>query len=211
MNLSEIRKEYTFKSLDIKDVSLDPLRQFSNWFQEAVDAEAQEVNAMCLSTLGINGYPNGRIVLLKEVDHGFVFFTNYESEKGQELAALPKASLTFFWAELERQVRVSGDLEKISSAESDAYFFSRPLGSQIGAWTSPQSKAIPDREFLEKRLQEMEHRFSEEKLSRPPHWGGYRLNPIQIEFWQGRPSRLHDRIRYEKSESENWIISRLAP
>lgn len=211
MNLSEIRKEYTLKSLDIKDVSLDPLRQFSHWFQEAVDAEALEVNAMCLSTLGINGYPNGRIVLLKEVDHGFVFFTNYESEKGQELAALPKASLTFFWAELERQVRVSGDLEKISSAESDAYFFSRPLGSQIGAWTSPQSKAIPDREFLEKRLQEMEQRFSEEKLSRPPHWGGYRLNPIQIEFWQGRPSRLHDRIRYEKSESENWIISRLAP
>ncbi|TNF40052.1 MAG: pyridoxamine 5'-phosphate oxidase, partial [Cytophagales bacterium] len=160
MKLSDIRKDYTLKSLDISDVSTDPFRQFSLWFDEAVDSEALEVNAMCLSTLGLDGYPSGRIVLLKGVDEGFVFFTNYSSAKGKEIEAMPKASLTFFWAELERQVRIVGDLEKISEAESDEYFFSRPVGSQIGAWTSPQSQRIENREVLAERNKQLEDRFS---------------------------------------------------
>lgn len=211
MKLSEIRKEYTIKSLDFNDVSFDPLQQFRVWLDEAIDSEVPEVNAMCLSTLGLNGFPNARIVLLKEMDHGFVFFTNYESEKGQEIAANPKASLTFFWPELERQVRIMGQIEKVSAQESDAYFDSRPKGSQLGAWTSPQSQIIENREELNSRLESMEKRFSAEPISRPPHWGGYRLLPIRIEFWQGRASRLHDRISYQKQANGNWDISRLAP
>ncbi|OOG73653.1 pyridoxamine 5'-phosphate oxidase [Algoriphagus sp. A40] len=211
MKLSEIRKEYSIKSLDINDVSFDPFHQFRVWLDEAIDSEVPEVNAMCLSTIGLNGFPNGRIVLLKEMDHGFVFFTNYESEKGQEIAENPKASLTFFWPELERQVRIMGELEKVKSDESDKYFHSRPMGSQIGAWTSPQSKEIADRKELEKKLEEMEKRFLAEPISRPLHWGGYRLMPFRIEFWQGRPSRLHDRICYKKQENGEWSIARLAP
>lgn len=211
MKLSEIRKEYTIKSLDLNDVSLDPFLQFRVWLDEAIDSEVPEVNAMCLSTLGLNGFPNGRIVLLKEMDHGFVFFTNYESEKGQEILANPKGSLTFFWPELERQVRIMGSLEKVSEQESDTYFHSRPKGSQIGAWTSPQSRKIENREELSSRMEKVEERFALETMSRPPHWGGYRLLPIRIEFWQGRPSRLHDRICYELKSESNWILSRLAP
>ncbi|SEG29492.1 pyridoxamine 5'-phosphate oxidase [Algoriphagus boritolerans] len=211
MKLSEIRKEYTIKSLDFNDVSFDPLQQFRVWLDEAIDSEVPEVNAMCLSTLGLNGFPNARIVLLKELDHGFVFFTNYESEKGQEIAANPKASLTFFWPDLERQVRIMGEIEKVSAQESDAYFNSRPKGSQLGAWTSPQSQIIENREELNSRLESMEKRFSTEPISRPPHWGGYRLLPIRVEFWQGRPSRLHDRICYQKQAKGNWDIFRLAP
>lgn len=211
MKLSEIRKEYTIKSLDVNDVSFDPLLQFRVWLDEAIDSEVHEVNAMCLSTLGLNGFPNARIVLLKELDHGFVFFTNYESEKGQEIKANPKASLTFFWPELERQVRIMGSIEKVSAKESDAYFLSRPKGSQIGAWTSPQSTTLADREELNRRLEEMEMRFSTEPLIRPEFWGGYRLLPFKIEFWQGRPNRLHDRICYEKESNGSWKISRLAP
>lgn len=211
MKLSEIRKEYTIKSLDVNDVSFDPLLQFRVWLDEAIDSEVHEVNAMCLSTLGLNGFPNARIVLLKELDHGFVFFTNYESEKGQEIKANPKASLTFFWPELERQVRIMGSIEKVSAKESDAYFLSRPKGSQIGAWTSPQSTTLADRDELNRRLEEMEMRFSTEPLIRPEFWGGYRLLPFKIEFWQGRPNRLHDRICYEKESNGSWKISRLAP
>ncbi|MFN3996420.1 pyridoxamine 5'-phosphate oxidase [Algoriphagus sp.] len=211
MKLSDIRKEYTIKSLDFNDVSFDPFHQFKVWLDEAIDSEVPEVNAMCLSTLGLNGFPNGRIVLLKEMDHGFVFFTNYESEKGQEIEANPKASLTFFWPELERQVRVMGQIEKVSEQESDIYFHSRPKNSQIGAWTSPQSKVIADRSELNLRMEKMEERFSIEPITRPPHWGGFRLLPFKIEFWQGRPSRLHDRICYEKQEGGKWEISRLAP
>lgn len=211
MKLSEIRKEYTIKSLDINDVSFDPFHQFRVWLDEAIDSEVPEVNAMCLSTIGLNGFPNARIVLLKEMDHGFVFFTNYESEKGQEIAANPKASLTFFWPELERQVRIMGELEKVSAEESDKYFHSRPMGSQIGAWASPQSKEIVNREELTARLEDLEKRFATETITRPPNWGGYRLLPFRIEFWQGRPSRLHDRICFKKQENENWAISRLAP
>lgn len=211
MKLSEIRKEYTIKSLDFNDVSFDPFHQFRVWLDEAIDSEVPEVNAMCLSTLGLNGFPNARIVLLKEMDHGFVFFTNYESEKGQEIQANPKASLTFFWPELERQVRIMGQIEKVSEKESDVYFHSRPKGSQIGAWTSPQSKTIVNREELNVRLEAMEKRFSSESITRPSNWGGYRLLPMRIEFWQGRPSRLHDRICYQKQADSSWEISRLAP
>jgi pyridoxamine 5'-phosphate oxidase len=211
MKLSEIRKEYTIKSLDFNDVSFDPFNQFRVWLDEAIDSEVPEVNAMCLSTLGMNGFPNARIVLLKEMDHGFVFFTNYESEKGREIAANPKASLTFFWPELERQVRIMGLIEKVSNKESDEYFLSRPKGSQIGAWTSPQSATLADRSELNRRLEEMEKRFSSEQLTRPDFWGGYRLLPFKIEFWQGRPSRLHDRICYEKQSDGSWKIFRLAP
>lgn len=211
MRLADIRNDYTLKSLEISDVSIDPIRQFKLWMEEAIDAEALEVNAMCLSTLGLDGFPNGRIVLLKELDHGFVFFTNYESEKGIELQANPKASLTFLWAEIERQVRIIGEVSKISEQESDAYFFSRPYGSQIGAWASPQSKVISGREVIEENQHALEEKFTPSTMVRPPHWGGYRLIPHRMEFWQGRPSRLHDRISYTKESSGDWKIVRLAP
>jgi pyridoxamine 5'-phosphate oxidase len=210
MNISSIRKDYTFKTLEIEDIKDNPIDQFHLWLQEAINAEALEVNAMTLSTLGLDGFPNGRIVLLKELDSGFVFFTNYESEKGKELENSPKASLTFFWAELERQVRIIGHVEKISEEESDIYFFSRPIGSQIGAWTSPQSKKILSREVLDQMKEDVESEFLSKPMSRPPHWGGFRLIPTKIEFWQGRPSRLHDRLLYEKKDVK-WEISRLAP
>ncbi|MFC3414550.1 pyridoxamine 5'-phosphate oxidase [Algoriphagus hitonicola] len=211
MDIASIRKEYSFKSLDKNDVHDDPMVQFKDWMKEAIDSQVLEANAMTLSTLGANGYPNARIVLLKEVDHGFVFFTNYESEKGQELIRNPQAALTFFWAELERQVRVLGKVEKISPEESDEYYFSRPLGSQIGAWTSPQSEKIASREILDQKLKEMEDKFAKEEIKRPPFWGGFRLIPHKIEFWQGRPSRLHDRVLYENITPSHWEISRLAP
>jgi len=210
MNISAIRKDYALKSLEISNISKNPFEQFHIWLQEAINSKALEVNAMTLSTLGLDGFPNGRIVLLKGIDSGFVFFTNYESQKGKELENSPKASLTFFWPELERQVRVNGTVEKISSEESDEYFFSRPLGSQIGAWASPQSKKIPSRELLEQMKLDVEKEFSNKTIQRPPHWGGFRLTPNKIEFWQGRPSRLHDRLIFELNK-ESWEISRLAP
>ncbi len=211
MKISSIRKEYTLKSLDIEEVSSSPINQFREWFGEALRSEVLEVNAMSLSTMGLDGFPNGRIVLLKELDHGFVFFTNYQSEKGRELEALGKGALTFYWAELERQIRIKGVIEKVSAEESDAYFFSRPYASQVGAWSSPQSQQIQSREILEKRQEEIEGKFNNESMVRPEHWGGYRLLPSKIEFWQGRQSRLHDRILYEKAEDNSWGISRLAP
>lgn len=210
MDISSIRKDYSLRSLEISDVNANPLIQFQKWFDEALNSEVLEVNAMCLSTLGLDGFPNGRIVLLKGVDSGFVFFTNYESQKGLELESDPNASMTFFWAELERQIRVKGRIEKISPEESDAYFYSRPLGSQIGAWVSPQSKIIASREVLEENQHKIEQELEDTPIKRPQHWGGYRLIANQIEFWQGRPSRLHDRIRFDL-ESGNWKISRLAP
>lgn len=210
MDISAIRKDYTLKSLDINDVNIDPIAQFNAWFEEAVAAQVLEVNAMTISTIGLDGNPNARIVLLKELDHGFVFFTNYESEKGQEIQQSNTAALTFFWPELERQVRIRGKIEKVSSQESDKYFFSRPYGSQIGAWTSPQSKVLSSREELSLKQIAIEQKFSEESMHRPAHWGGYRLLPISVEFWQGRPSRLHDRIKYELKEKV-WEITRLAP
>lgn len=210
MDISSIRKDYSLRSLEISDVNANPLIQFQKWFDEALNSEVLEVNAMCLSTLGLDGFPNGRIVLLKGVDSGFVFFTNYESQKGLELESDPNASMTFFWAELERQIRVKGRIEKISPEESDVYFYSRPLGSQIGAWVSPQSKIIASREVLEENQHKIEQELEDTPIKRPQHWGGYRLIANQIEFWQGRPSRLHDRIRFDL-ESGNWKISRLAP
>jgi pyridoxamine 5'-phosphate oxidase len=210
MEISSIRKEYTLKSLDLEGLNPNPIAQFKIWLQEALASEVLEVNAMTLSTIGLDGSPNGRIVLLKEVDTGFVFFTNYQSEKGKEIEVSGKASLTFFWAELERQVRIKGVVTKIAESESDAYFFSRPIGSQIGAWTSPQSQKIESREILDQRQQEVEMRFQKEPMIRPAHWGGYRLVPSSVEFWQGRPSRLHDRVSY-KIENEGWSMGRLAP
>ncbi|PZX46044.1 pyridoxamine 5'-phosphate oxidase [Algoriphagus chordae] len=210
MDISAIRKDYSIKTLDISHVNDNPITQFHSWFEEAVKAEVLEVNAMTISTLGLDGIPNGRIMLLKGVDTGFVFFTNYQSEKGQELEKTKAASLTFFWPELERQVRVRGKVEKVSSEESDSYFFSRPIGSQIGAWVSPQSQVISSREDINTRKLEIEKQFADKALTRPPHWGGYRLMASSIEFWQGRPSRLHDRIKYELKD-EKWIINRLAP
>lgn len=211
MNISSIRKEYTLKSLGIEEVSPSPLTQFREWFGEALRSEVLEVNAMSLSTMGLDGFPNGRIVLLKELDHGFVFFTNYQSEKGRELEAMGKGALTFYWAELERQIRIKGSIEKISAEESDAYFFSRPYASQVGAWTSPQSQTITSREELDRRQLEIERKFSLDPITRPEHWGGYRLLPFKMEFWQGRESRLHDRILYQKMEDNSWEITRLAP
>ena len=211
MILADIRKDYTLKSLEIQDVANDPLQQFRHWMEEAIQAEALEVNAMCLSTISKDGFPNSRIVLLKELDEGFVFFTNYESSKGKELASSPKASLTFFWPEIERQVRVVGTVGKISEKESDTYFFSRPISSQIGAWSSPQSQEISDRTVIEDSQKRLEEEIKLNPIQRPSHWGGYRLIPHRIEFWQGRPSRLHDRISYELDGGTNWKKVRLAP
>ena len=211
MKLSELRKDYSLKSLEIHEVSIEPLQQFNQWMEEALAAEVLEANAMCLATVGSDGFPNARIVLLKGLDKGFVFFTNYESAKGKELKAYPKASLTFFWPEIERQVRVMGTVSKITEQESDTYFLSRPYASQVGAWASPQSQKIDSREFIEQEQKNVEERFNEQSMYRPAHWGGFRLIPHRVEFWQGRPSRLHDRITYEKQTDGNWIIVRLAP
>ena len=212
MKLASIRKEYSLQSLEINQVAKDPFLQFSQWLKEAVEAEVLEVNAMCLSTVSKDGFPNSRVVLLKELDEGFVFFTNYESAKGKELESNPKASLTFFWAEIERQVRIVGTVSKVSTGESDAYFLSRPYGSQLGAWASPQSQEIVSRDVIETNQKDLERKFTELAIIRPPHWGGYRLVPHRVEFWQGRPSRLHDRICYEKVlGSSSWEVVRLAP
>ncbi|WP_339698992.1 pyridoxamine 5'-phosphate oxidase [Algoriphagus aquimarinus] len=210
MNISSIRKDYSIKSLDISDVNVDPLAQFKSWFDEAINAEVLEVNAMTVSTLGLDGTPNARILLLKGIDTGFVFFTNYKSEKGQELEMNKTAALTFFWPELERQVRVRGKVEKVIKEESDTYFYSRPTGSQISAWVSSQSQKIASRDYLSIKQIAVEKEFAEKDMVRPPHWGGYRLMASTIEFWQGRPSRLHDRIRYEL-QGDSWVIARLAP
>lgn len=212
MKLASIRKEYSLQSLEIHQVAKDPFLQFRNWLKEAIQAEVLEVNAMCLSTISKDGFPNSRIVLLKELDKGFVFFTNYESAKGKELTSNPKASLTFFWPEIERQVRVVGTVSKVSAQESDTYFLSRPYGSQLGAWASPQSQEIDSREVIETKQMDLQRKFTKSSILRPPHWGGYRLVPHRMEFWQGRASRLHDRICYEwVMESNSWKLVRLAP
>jgi pyridoxamine 5'-phosphate oxidase len=211
-NIAAIRKDYKLQRLDEKDASQNPFVQFGKWWEDASASNIEEVNAMTLATATKNGRPSARIVLLKEfTDQGFVFFTNYESHKGQELLENPQACLVFFWKELERQVKIEGVAEKISAAESDAYFMSRPEGSRIGAWSSPQSKVISSRSVLEANVTEMEKKFAGTEIQRPPHWGGYIVKPVVIEFWQGRPSRLHDRIQYTKLEDETWKIERLAP
>ncbi len=211
MNIADIRKEYKQRSLDESDVVKDPVQQFSKWWEEAINSGIDEVNAMTLATADATGKPSARIVLLKGMDeNGFVFFTNYNSHKGEDIAANPFASLVFFWKELERQVRIEGTISKVSAEESDAYFNSRPAGSRIGAWASPQSKVIASRQVIEKKVQELEKDFDGKIIERPQHWGGYVVTPQVIEFWQGRLSRLHDRIRYTKVEN-GWKIERLAP
>ncbi len=208
-DISSLRKEYTQAALNVKNIYDDPLQQFGKWFEEALDAELPEVNAMHLGTCDANGKPHGRIVLLKAYDaRGFVFYTNYNSQKGAELSAQPFASLTFFWAELERQVRIEGPVEKVSAEESDAYFKSRPLGSQIGALASPQSQQIESREWLESRFQQIQS--AQHHFDRPEYWGGYMVQPELFEFWQGRPGRLHDRLLFKQS-GEQWVVERLAP
>lgn len=210
MNLADLRKDYALKTLDESSVHANPLTQFLEWLNEALTAQALEPTAMTLSTVDGRGRPAGRIVLLKGADeHGFTFFTNYDSRKGRDLAGHPFAALTFLWKELERQVRVEGAVSKVPAAESDAYFASRPLGSRIGALASPQSEPIANRDWLEKRWAglEVEHGL---QPPRPPHWGGYRVVPEAFEFWQGRSSRLHDRVHYAK-EGDGWRIRRLAP
>ena len=209
-SIAQLRKNYTFGQLSETEVPLNPLNLFQVWFDQAVKAECPEPNSMTLATADASGNPSARIVLLKGADDaGFTFFTNYESQKGKELAARPHAALLFHWHELERQVRIKGVVERVSPAESDEYFHSRPAASRIGAWASPQSAEIPNREFLEVAEKRFAADFGD-KPPRPEHWGGYRLHPTEIEFWQGRPSRLHDRIHYQLDVAK-WRIARLAP
>ena len=209
--LAGLRTEYKRASLDERDVAPDPFAQFGRWFAEARVALVPEPNAMSLCTVDAQGRPSARIVLLKDVDgHGFVFYTHRDSRKGRELAARPQAALLFFWADLERQVRVEGGVEDVDASIADAYFSQRPRGSRIGAWASPQSETLPDRAALEQRFAEADRRFEGDEVPRPPRWGGYRVVPTTFEFWQGRPSRLHDRITYVQEDS-GWRTRRLAP
>jgi pyridoxamine 5'-phosphate oxidase len=211
--IEQLRKDYSAHTLEMEEVSPNPVEQFQVWFEEALNAEVPEPNAMTLSTATTNGVPSARIVLLKGVTDGsFLFYTNYNSRKGQELLANPRAALTFLWHELQRQVRIEGRVEVLPAEASTRYFQSRPKGSQIGAWASPQSTQIESREVLEEKVKQLEEDYrSTDALPRPDHWGGYRVVPHRIEFWQGRSSRLHDRIEYTLSEDGNWSLARLAP
>ena len=210
--LESLRSNYALSGLQETDLLDTPFQQFQLWLKQAIAEELPEPNAMTLATLSKQGKPIARMVLLKGLDEkGFVFYTNYDSAKGKQLTETDSAALVFWWAGLERQVRVEGTVEKVSSKESDAYFQSRPKASQLGAWASPQSQVIESRDVLEKRLAELEEKYATEKVPRPPHWGGFRVIPTAIEFWQGRPSRLHDRIRYELDEKGDWFYQRLAP
>ncbi|MDB5191777.1 MAG: Pyridoxamine 5-phosphate oxidase [Segetibacter sp.] len=210
-SIADIRRDYKLQSLMEIDIASTPIEQFTKWWNEALQSHITEVNAMTLATSTKDGVPSARIVLLKGYnDDGFVFFTNYESAKGQQIADNNKVALVFFWKELERQVRIEGTAIKIDLVESDEYFLSRPTGSQVGAWASPQSKVIESREAIEERYLAFSEKFKAEVLTRPLHWGGYRIEPNKIEFWQGRSSRLHDRILYTK-ENAAWKIERLAP
>ena len=209
-SIAQLRKNYTFGQLSETEVPRDPMPLFQLWFDQAVQAQCPEPNSMTLATADQAGNPSARIVLLKGADqNGFTFFTNYQSQKGHELAMRPQAALLFHWHELERQVRIKGIAEPVSATESDEYFHSRPAASRIGAWASPQSSTIPNREFLEQAEKRFQAEFGDTP-PRPEHWGGYRIQPTEMEFWQGRPSRLHDRIHY-KLEGSSWKIERLAP
>lgn len=208
--IANIRSDYTLKGLHESDLDANPLLQFSKWFEEVLAAGLEEPNAMVLGTIH-HQFPTSRIVLLKDLDTGFKFFTNYMSSKGRDIEKNPRVSLTFFWKELERQVRIEGIAEKTSEEESDEYFQTRPRGSQIGAWVSKQSSVIESREVLEKATQELEEKFAGVPVTRPEHWGGYRVIPQYLEFWQGRPSRLHDRLAYIKVNEDYWKIERLSP
>lgn len=210
--IADIRKEYQMQSLLEADTDPDAIRQFTRWWNDAVKSEIEEINAMTLATASVSGIPSARIVLLKSMsEKGFVFFTNYNSQKGIELQENPNACLVFFWKELERQIKIVGTVEKLSASESDDYFNSRPEGSKVGAWASPQSNVIESRDVLTQNLEKYEKQFADGSISRPLHWGGFNLVPSKIEFWQGRPNRLHDRIQYTRIPGDGWKIERLAP
>lgn len=212
LDIAALRHDYVARGLRRADLDPDPIRQFERWFTEAAAAEIRDVNAMTLATATPDGHPFARIVLLKGIDErGFVFFTNYRSDKGRQLEANPRAALILFWVQLERQIRVEGAVEKTSRAESEAYFHSRPPGSQLGAWASEQSEPVPDRAALEAQLADARARFGEGPAPLPEHWGGYRVKPTMIEFWQGRTNRMHDRFRYARQENGSWLIERLSP
>jgi pyridoxamine 5'-phosphate oxidase len=212
MDIAGIRKDYRQRALLEGDAANDAIKQFDLWWQEAVNSQIEEVNAMTLATADANGKPSARIVLLKGFDeNGFVFFTNYQSHKSGDLEVNPHASLVFFWKELERQVRITGTVTKVLPSESDAYFSSRPEESQLGALASNQSSVISSRKDLEARMEEVRKEWSGKEISRPAHWGGYRVIPTQIEFWQGRPGRLHDRLLYTLQQNRSWHINRLMP
>ncbi|SRR5213594_3127890 len=212
ISLADLRAEYTQAGLDARDLDPDPLRQFQKWFEQALNAGIHEPNAMALATVNAAGQPSIRIVLLKGIDErGFTFFTNYKSRKAIELESNSRAALNFPWIELERQVNVIGTVTKVTPQESEAYFKSRPRGSRLGAWASHQSEAIADRSVLEKRMRELESKYVDDNIPAPPDWGGYRLKPSEIEFWQGRPNRLHDRFRYLFQADKTWRIDRLSP
>lgn len=210
--ISSIRVDYVLREFDESQADRDPLRQFDCWFDDAVKSNLREPNAMTLATVGPDGGPAARIVLLRGYDaRGFCFYTNYASRKGRDLQASPRAALCFWWAELERQVRIEGVVSLMDAAESDAYFASRPRESQLGAWASIQSDVIPDRNFLEEKLSAARRQFPEGAPPRPENWGGYRLAPTCFEFWQGRPSRLHDRLQYQRVPGGGWAMQRLSP
>lgn len=221
--IADIRKDYKLASLEEADVASNPIDQFTRWWNDAVASQIDEVNAMTLATVNAAGVPAARIVLLKGYNpEGFIFFTNYESDKGKNLAQNPNAALVFFWKELERQIRIEGTVQKVSAEESDRYFNSRPASSRIGAWASPQSAVIENRLVIEQNVERYTSIFANDSIERPDHWGGYIVKPTSIEFWQGRSSRLHDRIRYKLETSDynaatdtrtdaNWKIERLAP
>ena len=215
-SVADLRINYTRASFDESDAHPDPIAQFRCWFDQAIESQLHEPNAMVLATVNPQGHPDARVVLLKGVDaRGFVFFTNYRSAKGKQLDRTPEAALVFLWHELERQVRIEGSVEKISAAESDGYFESRPHGSKLGAWASQQSEVVASRQELETRLAAVRARYGDESIPRPEHWGGFRVRPRTLEFWQGRPNRLHDRLRYfrpvHSEASVNWQIERLQP
>jgi len=208
-NLAE---EHPGPGLHETEMNPDPFQQFRSWLDQAVAAKLPQPLGMTLATATADGKPSARMVLLRGFDaRGFVFFTNYESRKSREINGNPRTALVFYWAELDRQVRIEGRVEKVSAEESDAYFQSRPFGSKLGAWASPQSQIIPDRDLLEKRMKELATRYLQNSVPRPAPWGGYRVIPESIEFWQGRPNRLHDRLRYRRLEQGGWFLERLAP
>lgn len=209
-SIADLRQDYTQAGLEVGDPS--PFCQFQLWFEQALAAQLLEPNAMTLATVTAEGKPHARIVLLKGFDdRGFAFYTNFDSQKGQELTQNPHAALVFLWKDLERQVRVTGKIEQVAAVEADQYYHSRPLGSQLGAWASPQSEVIPDRQFLVDRMAQFTAQYQNKEIPRPANWGGLRVVPSEIEFWQGRPSRLHDRLRYQLQPAGTWQIDRLAP
>jgi pyridoxamine 5'-phosphate oxidase len=211
-SIAHIRREYFNEDLVENKTPKNPLVLFNQWFKEALKSEVMDVNALALATVSKSGIPSNRIVLLKGLDdRGFVFFTNYQSQKGKEISHRAVASLLFFWPQLIRQVRIDGKVQKISAKESDAYFKTRPRGSQLGAWASEQSEIVPSRDFLEKCLKALDDKYKGKVIPRPPYWGGYLVTPQSIEFWQGRPNRLHDRLRYVRQSKGGWHRERLAP